>query len=118
MKTTFGYGMTGSVSAIGMTGSFGQIGITGHRGQPGQPGINKEDFEEKTFYCKKDYGFIKEGTYFRANHYHSWLGTHHIKSLDNKTQLNISDKEMIEHFTFGAELRDKTIGDILNSESI
>ena len=118
MKTTFGYGMTGSVSAIGMTGSFGQIGITGHRGQPGQPGINKEDFKVQTFYCKKDYGFIKEGTYFRANYYNSYMSTHHITSLDGNMRLDLSDKDIAEYFTFGAELRDKTIGDILNSESI
>ena len=112
------YGATGSISEIGITGSVGQIGIIGHRGQPGVPGINREDFLEENFYCKKDFGFIKQGTHFRAKHYHSYIGSHHLKSLDDNMRFDVSEKDMSEYFIFGPDLRDRIIGDILNFESI
>ena len=114
----------GVCSVIGLTGSLhvqGPTGSVGGPGVPGPPGIPAE-YKEYMFLCKKDFGFIKSGDYTTmlinenpmsvANYLFKAI---HLKSKDLLMNFSISRMGLDEHFIWGEELRDKHIGDILNS---
>lgn len=107
----------GVCSVIGLTGSLHVQGPTGSVGGPGvagSPGISVE-YKEYMFLCKKDFGFFKSGDYITMLINLYLFGPLELKSKDSLMNFTISKNQLDEHFIWGEELRDKHIGDILNS---
>jgi len=111
MSIIISSGLTGSVGYSGM------IGATGSVGSPGVPGIPVE-YKEYMFLCKKDFGFFKTGDYITMLIFLNLFGSISLKSKDSEMNFTISQSQLDEHFIWGEELRDKHIGDILNSSDI
>ena len=114
----------GVCSVIGLTGSLHVQGPTGSVGGPGvagTPGI-PEEYKEYVFLCKKDFGFFKTGDYITMllNSHPGFkrFGALHLKSKDSSMNFSILKNQLDEHFIWGEELRDKHIGDILDSIKI